>query len=166
VAEDDGLCNSEGPVEIIESLQLVLFVLARHVKLLDVVQGLLLAPQPDDVGLRNHPLCKLPQRLLEGRGEEQHLAVFAQNSPLDSDALVPEALSGDHHVGLVQHKHADFLEVDHLVLGAPVQECSRRSDDDLLLQLDASHFHIQAELPHLLDDLTDLIDSGVAVGQW
>lgn len=80
VAEDDGLCNSEGPVEIIESLQLVLFVLARHVKLLDVVQGLLLAPQPDDVGLRNHPLCKLPQRLLEGRGEEQHLAVFAQRS--------------------------------------------------------------------------------------
>lgn len=105
--------------------------------------------------------------------------------------MVPEALSGDHHVGLVQHKHADFLEVDHLVLGAPVQECSRRSDDDLLLQLDASlhcsrqaedqtstmartfevrsdgaltpvpsdgvsHFHIQAELPHLLDDLTDL----------
>uniref|UniRef100_A0A3B3DT97 Uncharacterized protein n=1 Tax=Oryzias melastigma TaxID=30732 RepID=A0A3B3DT97_ORYME len=145
-----------------ESFQLFLFVIAQHMELLDVVQGLLLTLQPDDVGIRNNPLCKIPQRILEGGREQQHLAVFSHDPPLDSDALVPEALSVNHHVGLVQHKHADFLEVDHFVLSAPVQECSWRSDDDLLLALTSvpsdgiSHFHIRAELPHMLDDLTDL----------
>lgn len=57
---------------------------------------------------------------------------------MDPDALVPMALRGDHHVGLVQHKHADLLGIDDLKFGAPVEDCARRSNDDLLLQLDSS----------------------------
>lgn len=57
---------------------------------------------------------------------------------MDPYALVPMTLCGDHHVGLVQDKHADLLGVDELVLGAPVQDGSWCSDDNLLLQLDSS----------------------------
>uniref|UniRef100_A0A4W6FNY5 Uncharacterized protein n=1 Tax=Lates calcarifer TaxID=8187 RepID=A0A4W6FNY5_LATCA len=49
MAEDHGLCNGEASVQIAERCELVLLLLAEHVKLLDGVQRLLLALQPDDV---------------------------------------------------------------------------------------------------------------------
>lgn len=58
---------------------------------------------------------------------------------MDPYALVPMTLCGDHHISLVQNKHSNLLGVDELVLGAPVENCAWRSDDNLLLQLDASH---------------------------
>lgn len=61
-----------------------------------------------------------------------------KNPPVDSDALVPMALHSDHHISLVQHKHCDLLWVNKFVLGAPVKDCARCSDHNLLLQLDAS----------------------------
>lgn len=57
---------------------------------------------------------------------------------MDTYALVPMTLCGDHHISLVQHKHSNLLWVDELVLGAPVEDCTRRSYDNLLLQLGAS----------------------------
>lgn len=57
---------------------------------------------------------------------------------MDTYALVPMTLRGDHHVGLVQHKHSDLLGVDELVLGAPVKDCAWCSNDNLFLQLDTS----------------------------
>lgn len=47
-------------------------------------------------------------------------------------------LHGDHHISLVQHKHCNPLWVNELVLGTPVEDGARCSDDNLLLQLSAS----------------------------
>lgn len=57
---------------------------------------------------------------------------------MDANALVPVTLGGDHHVGLVQHKHRNLFGVDELVLGAPVEDGAWCPDDNLLLQLNAS----------------------------
>ena len=42
------------------------------------------------------------------------------------------ALSGYHHVSLVQNKHLDLLGVDELELGAPVQNGPRGANDNVL----------------------------------
>lgn len=57
---------------------------------------------------------------------------------MDTYALVPMTLCGDHHISLIQHKHSNLLGVDELVLGAPVEDRAWCSYDNLLLQLDAS----------------------------
>uniref|UniRef100_A0A8C4HDY9 Uncharacterized protein n=1 Tax=Dicentrarchus labrax TaxID=13489 RepID=A0A8C4HDY9_DICLA len=140
-----------------------------HVELLDGVQRLLFALQPDNIGIGNHLLCKPPHRVLEGCREKQHLTVSLKgNPPMDTYALVPVTLCGDHHISLVQHKHGDLLGFDEPVLGAPVEDCAWCSNDNLLLQLDYGYiltsvapntvgkFHIRAVFPHLLDDLSNL----------
>lgn len=163
MAEDHGLCDGEAAVQIAERRELVLLLLAQHVELLDRVQRLLLALQPDDVWVGNHLLRKPPHRVLKGGGEQEHLTVPGQLSaggengrrsllwdgsslfecdrflpPVDTDALVPVTLRGDHHVGLVQHKHADLLGVDDFVFGAPVQDGAWSPDDNVVLQPGAS----------------------------
>lgn len=61
-----------------------------------------------------------------------------RSAPVDSNALVPVALGGDHHISLIQHKHSDLFGVNELVLGAPVVDCARCTNDNLLLQLGSS----------------------------
>uniref|UniRef100_A0A3Q3F4K7 Uncharacterized protein n=1 Tax=Labrus bergylta TaxID=56723 RepID=A0A3Q3F4K7_9LABR len=154
MAEDHGLCDGEAAVQITESRELVLLLPTEHIELLDGVQRLLLAFQPDDIWLRNHLLCKPPHRVLEGGREKEHLTVLCfseRNKPVDANALVPVTLCRNHHICLVQHKHCDLLWVNELVFGAPVEDRAWCSNDNLLLQLDAS-----IKLPHLLNDLTDL----------
>lgn len=64
--------------------------------------------------------------------------IYSTNPPMDTYALVPMTLCGDHHISLIQHKHANLLGVDVPVLGAPVKDCAWCSNDNLLLQLGAS----------------------------
>ena len=80
VAEDHGLGDGDGSVDVAERLELLLLAGALHVVLLDGVQSLLLALQLDDVGVRDDALGEVPHRLLEGGREEQHLAVLRQRS--------------------------------------------------------------------------------------
>lgn len=61
-----------------------------------------------------------------------------ESSPLNADALVLVSLCGDHDISLVQNKHFDLFRVDELQLDAPVQNCPRCADDDLLLDLNAT----------------------------
>uniref|UniRef100_A0A670ZIE9 Uncharacterized protein n=1 Tax=Pseudonaja textilis TaxID=8673 RepID=A0A670ZIE9_PSETE len=129
VAEDHGLGNGDGPVDVAEGLELLLPAAAEDVILLDGVQRLLLPLQLDDVGVGNHLLGKLPHRVLEGGREEQHLPL--RPSPLDADALVLVPLGGNHDVGLVQNKHPDLFRVNELELRTPIQDGARRADDDL-----------------------------------
>uniref|UniRef100_A0A8C4ZW28 Uncharacterized protein n=1 Tax=Gadus morhua TaxID=8049 RepID=A0A8C4ZW28_GADMO len=122
VAEDHGLGDGDGSVDVAEGLELLLLAGALHVVLLDGVQRLLLALQLDDVWVGDDAL-----------GEHTEWCP----RPLDADALVLVALRGDHDVRLVQHKHLDHLGVDELKLDAPVQHGPRGADDDLLLELHA-----------------------------
>lgn len=76
MAEDHGLCNGKGDVQITQSCELVFLLLTDHIELLDGVQRLLLALQPDDVWIGNNILCKPPDRFLEGCREKEHLTVL------------------------------------------------------------------------------------------
>uniref|UniRef100_A0A2K6FQ56 Uncharacterized protein n=1 Tax=Propithecus coquereli TaxID=379532 RepID=A0A2K6FQ56_PROCO len=125
MAEDHGLSNRDGPVQVTQGLELLVSAAAQDIILLDGVQGLLLTLQFDNVWLRDHFLGKLPHGVFKCGREKQHLAVPGQFLPLDADALILVALSSYHHIGLIQNKHLDLLWVDELELGAPVQHSPR-----------------------------------------
>uniref|UniRef100_A0A3B3ZTA6 Uncharacterized protein n=1 Tax=Periophthalmus magnuspinnatus TaxID=409849 RepID=A0A3B3ZTA6_9GOBI len=141
MAKDHGLCNGEAGIQVTQGGELVLLLGANHIELFDCIQRLLLALQSDDVGFRDHALCKPPYRAY---------------------ALVLVALCGDHHVSLVQHKHRNLHWVDHSVFGAPIEQHSIRKVAKYIF-LDASfqlnmiiNFDLRIKLPHLLNHLTDL----------
>lgn len=75
MAEDHGLSNGDGPVDITQGLELLISAIAQDIILLDGVQRLLLALQFDDVWVWDHFLGKFPDRVFEGGREKQHLAV-------------------------------------------------------------------------------------------
>lgn len=79
MAEDHGLSNGDGPVEVTQGLELLVSVIAQHVILLDGVQRLLLTLQFDNVWVWDHFLGKFPYRVFEGGREKQHLAVPGQH---------------------------------------------------------------------------------------
>ena len=79
VAEDHGLGNGDGPVEVTQGLELLISVVAQDVVLLDGVQCLLLTLQFDNVGVWDHFLGKFPHRVFKGGREKQHLAVPGQH---------------------------------------------------------------------------------------
>uniref|UniRef100_A0A2K6FHH6 Uncharacterized protein n=1 Tax=Propithecus coquereli TaxID=379532 RepID=A0A2K6FHH6_PROCO len=137
MAEDHGLSNRDGPVQVTQGLELLVSAAAQDIILLDGVQGLLLTLQFDNVWLRDHFLGKLPHGVFKCGREKQHLAVPGQHPflPLDADALILVALSSYHHVSLIQNKHLDLLGVNELELGAPVQHGPRGPDDNLLTDL-------------------------------
>uniref|UniRef100_A0A8C0MLQ7 Uncharacterized protein n=2 Tax=Canis lupus familiaris TaxID=9615 RepID=A0A8C0MLQ7_CANLF len=142
MAEDHGLSNGDGPVEVTQGLELLISVIAQDVILLDGVQCLLLTLEFDNVWIWDHFLGKFPYRVFEGGREKQHLAVLGQHPflPLDADALILVALSSYHHVSLIQNKHLDLLGVNELELGAPVQNSPRGANDNVLTDLLTS-FH-------------------------
>lgn len=78
MAEDHGLGDGDGAIDVAQSQELLFFAVTQHVVLLDGVQSLLLALQFDDVGFGYDALGKAPHRLLEGGREQQHLAVLGQ----------------------------------------------------------------------------------------
>lgn len=57
------------------------------------------------------------------------------DSPLDTDALVLVPLGGNHDICFIQDKDFDFLGINELQLGAPVQDSARGANDDLLCYL-------------------------------
>uniref|UniRef100_A0A8C5Q9I3 Uncharacterized protein n=1 Tax=Leptobrachium leishanense TaxID=445787 RepID=A0A8C5Q9I3_9ANUR len=134
VAEDHGLCDGDGAVQVTESLKLLVPAVAHHVVLLDCVQGLLFPFQFDDIWFRDDFLCKFPHGFLKCGRKEEHLAVM-RHSPLDSDALILVSLRSDHHIGFIEHKHLDLLGIDKPQLGAPVQHGTRRADHNLLRKI-------------------------------
>uniref|UniRef100_A0A3Q2I0M2 Uncharacterized protein n=1 Tax=Equus caballus TaxID=9796 RepID=A0A3Q2I0M2_HORSE len=146
MAEDHGLSNGDGPVEVTQGLEFLISVIAKDVILLDGVQRLLLTLQFDNVRIWDHFLGKFPHRVFKSGREKQHLAVSGQHParelflPLDADALILVALSSYHHVSLIQNEHFDLLGVNELELGAPVQNGPRGSNDNVLTDLLTS-FH-------------------------
>lgn len=60
MAEDHGLGDGDGPVQVAQGLELLLSVIAKDIILFDGVQRLLFTLQLDDVGVWDHLLGKLP----------------------------------------------------------------------------------------------------------
>uniref|UniRef100_A0A8D2QNU2 Uncharacterized protein n=1 Tax=Zosterops lateralis melanops TaxID=1220523 RepID=A0A8D2QNU2_ZOSLA len=118
MAEDHGLGDGDGAVDVTESPELLISVIAQNIILLDGVQGLLLALQLDNVWEHLAPHCPC-----------------VPSVPLNADALVLVALGGNHHISLIQHKHLDLLGIYEFQFGTPVQHGAGCADDDLLRDL-------------------------------
>uniref|UniRef100_A0A8C0EZZ3 Uncharacterized protein n=1 Tax=Bubo bubo TaxID=30461 RepID=A0A8C0EZZ3_BUBBB len=146
VAEDHGLGNGDSAVDITESLELLISVIAQNVILLNSVQRLLLSLQFDNVWVRNNFLSKLPHRILKKsspavpalqnsnnqKKQKSPQAMYAESLPLNADALVLMALGCYHHVSLIQDEHFDFLGIYELQFGTPVQHSAGCADYNLL----------------------------------
>lgn len=65
MAEDHGLGDRDGSIDVTEGLELLLPAVAQHIVLFDSVQCLLLSLQLDDVGVRHDALGKVPHRLFK-----------------------------------------------------------------------------------------------------
>lgn len=74
MAEDHGLSDSDGSVDVTQGLELLLLAVAQHVVLLDGVQRFLLPLQLDDIGVGHDAPREIPHRLFKRGREEQHLA--------------------------------------------------------------------------------------------
>uniref|UniRef100_A0A674HIF1 Uncharacterized protein n=1 Tax=Taeniopygia guttata TaxID=59729 RepID=A0A674HIF1_TAEGU len=128
MAEDHGLGDGDGTIDVTESPELLISVIAQNIILLDGVQGLLLALQFDNVWVRNNFLSKLPHRILKS-GHRSRLQPHCPCPliPLNADALVLVTLGGDHHICLIQHEHLDLLGIYEFQFGTPVQHGARSS---------------------------------------
>uniref|UniRef100_A0A8C2U8U2 Uncharacterized protein n=1 Tax=Coturnix japonica TaxID=93934 RepID=A0A8C2U8U2_COTJA len=163
VAEDHGLGNGDSAIDITESTELLISAIAQHVILLNSVQCLLLSLQFDNVWVRNNFLSKFPHRIFKISREECIPAapmLHLQYLPLNADALILMALGCYHHICLIQDEHFDFLGIDELQFGAPVQHSARCANDNLLLTFIASDsickLQLWVKLPHLFDHLSCL----------
>mmetsp|Transcript_42910 Transcript_42910/g.108577 ORF Transcript_42910/g.108577 Transcript_42910/m.108577 type:complete len:363 (+) Transcript_42910:57-1145(+) len=136
--KDDGLAQvlAVGQHHVLQQLCLVLHGGAVHTVLLYDVQGEVLLGHKHLHGVRQHLGGEALDALIEGGGEEQHLAVGAL--PLDllhhAQRVVGKAVRLEHVVRLVKHEDGHELEAQH-ALGDPVLQRAVRPDDDLVLDL-------------------------------
>uniref|UniRef100_A0A673JSQ0 Uncharacterized protein n=1 Tax=Sinocyclocheilus rhinocerous TaxID=307959 RepID=A0A673JSQ0_9TELE len=119
VAEDHGLCDSNGSIDVAQSLEFLLLAVS-----------FLLTLQFNDVGVGNDPLCEVPHGVFKCGREQQHLR---NPVPLDTNALVLMALCGDHDISFIQDEHLDLPGVDEFKLLAPIQNSARSANHDLFL---------------------------------
>ena len=77
VTKNDTLSNSHNAIHVREGLELVLFVTAHHIILLDIFQALAL---PKDDRVWYYGLGKFHHPVVVGCREQKHLAIF-RHSP-------------------------------------------------------------------------------------
>ena len=128
------LPDGDDAVDVGDTHIFLLRRLALHPVLLDVVEALLLAAEPDDDRVGDDVLGKVHDVRVVGGGEEHHLALGRQLL-VDADALVLVPLRGNHHVCLVQDEDPDLLDIEEAELERPVQDLPRRPDDDVVVDL-------------------------------
>uniref|UniRef100_A0A8C1NQ08 Uncharacterized protein n=1 Tax=Cyprinus carpio TaxID=7962 RepID=A0A8C1NQ08_CYPCA len=145
VAEDHSLCDSNGSINVAQSLEFLLLAVADDVVLLDGVQSFLLTLQFNDVGVGNDPLCKVPHGVFKCGREQQHLS---NPVPLDTNALVLMALCGDHDISFIQDEHLDPLGLDEFKLLAPIQNCTGSANHDLYPSVINTSLSFDSDLNH------------------
>uniref|UniRef100_A0A8C9L639 Uncharacterized protein n=1 Tax=Serinus canaria TaxID=9135 RepID=A0A8C9L639_SERCA len=153
MAEDHGLGNGDGPVDVTESPELLISVIAQDIILLDGVQGLLLALQFDNVW---------EHLAVPGEHSEREITPLSlcPSVPLNADALVLVALGGDHHICLIQHEHLDLLGIYEFQLGTPVQHGAGCADYDLIIPsflfVVICKFQLRVKVSHLFNHFSCL----------
>lgn len=165
MTKDDCLSDGDDAVDVRDGLVLGVLVLTLHEILFNVVQDLFFFLQADRDRRWNNELGKVHYFLLVSCAEQHHLAPLAEIL-VQSDALVLVTLLCDHDVGFVEYEDLDFRQVEGAELERPVEDLSRRSDDDVIDQLSAAFnffssdsiadADIRAELCHSSGDLTSL----------
>lgn len=117
VAEDDGLGDGDGVVQIAQRLELVLLLADIDEELLDAFQGELVSLHEDADGLAHKVISNLDDFLLDRCRDQDHLDAVGKALE-DFIYLVLEA-AAEHFVGLVQDEHLDVrgakgLAIDHV----------------------------------------------------
>lgn len=91
MAEDHGLCDSNGSIDVAQGLELLLLAVADDIILLDGVQSLLFTLKFNNVGVRNDPLCKVPHSFFKRGREQEHLASFRKH-PIKNKVVILNAI--------------------------------------------------------------------------
>lgn len=150
VAEDDGLGDGDGLVEIAKRVELPLLLFDGNVELLDTFQGQLVTLDENADGVAHELFGDLENLLRHGSREQDTLGVLGQELE-DLVHLVLET-TREHLVGLVEAEHLELVRlesttVDHVV------DTTGSADDDLGALI---------ELGHVLTNV-GTTDAGVAV---
>ncbi|KAK3818299.1 MAG: hypothetical protein J3R72DRAFT_36670 [Linnemannia gamsii] len=181
VAENDGLGNGDGLVEIAQGVELPLLLLNSNVELLDTLEGELVLLDQDADGVAHELGGDLHNLRGHGGGEEDNLGGWGKTLENIVDLVLETA--GQHLIGLIEdeHLHVVGLEgttVDH------IEDTTGGSDDDLGTGLEGLHVLTDVgttnagvalnlhEVTEGNDDLLDLLgqlagggeDEGLALG--
>uniref|UniRef100_A0A3P8S6E8 Uncharacterized protein n=1 Tax=Amphiprion percula TaxID=161767 RepID=A0A3P8S6E8_AMPPE len=120
MAEDHGLGDGDGSVDVTESLELLLLAVAQHIVLFDSIQRLLFSLQLDDVGIWHNAL------------KQQHLAVFRKHPGWQRG-------QGCKVSNFKNHKHFHLLGIYELEFTTPVQHSTRCPNNYLNLTFISSN---------------------------
>lgn len=161
MTKDDRLANCDDTINVLDRLVFFVLIPATDIILNDVIQRLLFTQQFDDNRIFHNMLGKFHHRAIIGCGKQQHLTgrlqlseskkkiisnlfdticskrdeLRVQYSLVDSNALVLMTLCCNHHVGFIQHEHANLFYIEYAELAAPIEHLSGRTNDDVVIQL-------------------------------
>lgn len=150
VAEDNGLSDRDGLIQIAQRVQLPLLLLDRDIELLNTFQRQLVPLDKDPHGVAHELLRHVEHVGRHCGGEKDDLSLLREELE-DLVDLLPEA-PGEHLVGLVQTEDLDVVRLERSAVDHVVHP-PRSADDDLRTLL---------ELLHVLPDVRPP-NAGVAV---
>ena len=136
VAEDDGLRNRDGLVQIAQSIQLPLLLFDCDVELLDTFQGQLV-PLDEDPNWLSHELLRHLEHVRGHGGREKNDLGVLREELEDFINLVLET-AGQHFIGFIETEDLDGVgpkgpAVDHVV------DTTGGTDDDVNTLLQFAH---------------------------
>lgn len=181
VAEDDGLGDGDGLVEIAEGVQLPLLLLNSNVELLDTLEGQLVLLDQDTDGVAHELGGNLHN--LGGHGGRQEDNLGAWGETLENVVDLVLETTGQHLIGLIknEHLHVVGLEgttVDHVkdTTGGTDNNLGTVTEDlHVIADVGASDTGVASDLHEVTegdDNLLDLLgqlagggeDQGLALG--
>lgn len=181
VAEDDGLGDGDGLVEIAEGVQLPLLLLNGNVELLDTLEGQLVLLDQDADGVAHELGGDLHD--LGGHGGRQQDNLGRRGETLENVVDLVLETTGQHLIGLIknEHLHVVGLEgttVDHVkdTTGGTDNNLGTVTEDlHVVANVGASDTGVASDLHEVTegdDDLLDLLgqlagggeDQGLALG--
>jgi hypothetical protein len=136
VAEDDGLGDGDGLVQVGQGVELPVLLLDGNVELLDTFEGKLVLLDQDTDGVAHELGGDLEDVLGHGGGQEDDLGGLGQKLEDVVDLLGETARQ--HLVGLVEDEHLHVVGLENTTLDH-VLDTAGRADDDLGAVLEGLH---------------------------
>lgn len=164
VAEDDGLGDGDGLVQVGEGVELPVLLLDGDVELLDTFEGKLVLLDQDADGVAHELGGNLEDVLGHGGGQENDLGGLGQKLEDIVDLLGETA--GQHLVGLVENEHLHVVRLKDTALNH-VLDTSGGADDDLgavgeglhvVTDAGATNAGVAGDVHEVTDGDNDLLD--------
>lgn len=164
VAEDDGLGDGDGLVQIGEGVELPVLLLNGNVELLDTFEGKLVLLDEDADGVTHELGGDLEDVLGHGGGEKDDLGALGQKLE-DVVDLLGET-TGQHLVGLVEDEHLHVVGLEDTALDH-VLDTAGGADDDVgtlgqslhvLTNAGAANAGVALDVHEVTDGDNDLLD--------